>query len=55
MHGRGTRYYANGNKYTGDWVEDKPHGTGVLFNAAEGTKRQGEWVNGKRKGWLGRA
>jgi len=28
------------------------HGNGVYINAREGTKRQGEWANGKRKTWI---
>ena len=30
MHGKGTRIYANGTKYTGDWVDDKRTGNGGL-------------------------
>ena len=26
MHGRGIRYYANGNIYDGNFCEDKAHG-----------------------------
>lgn len=28
------------------------HGNGVYINVREGTKRQGEWINGKRKNWI---
>ena len=28
-HGKGTRIYANGNKYIGEWVGDKRTGNGV--------------------------
>ncbi len=30
MNGKGTFYYADGNKYTGDMVNDKKEGQGVL-------------------------
>ncbi len=37
MNGKGTYYYANGNKYTGDWVNDMRTGQGVFT-----------WANGNR-------
>jgi len=30
MNGKGTYYYANGNKYIGDWVDDFRSGQGVF-------------------------
>jgi hypothetical protein len=29
-NGKGTFYYASGNKYTGDWVNDQKAGQGVF-------------------------
>jgi hypothetical protein len=37
MNGKGTYYYANGNKYTGVWVNGKKEGQGVFI-----------WTNGDR-------
>ena len=36
-HGKGTYYSANGNKYTGDWVDGDQEGEGVYT-----------WFNGNR-------
>ena len=48
--GEGTFEWPNGNKYVGSWKNGKQHGIGVWISSEEGgmTKRQGEWVNGKR-------
>ena len=33
MHGRGTLYYADGRiAYQGEWICDKLHGNGILYN-----------------------
>jgi len=40
--------FANGNKYIGAWKDDLQHGIGILYSAEEGTKKQGEWKEGKR-------
>jgi len=37
MNGKGTYYYATGNKYTGDMVNDKLEGQGVFI-----------WTDGNR-------
>ncbi len=37
FNGKGTKYFANGNKYTGDWVDDKMIGRGIYT-----------WLNGDR-------
>jgi hypothetical protein len=37
MNGKGTYYYADGRKYTGDMANDKREGQGVLV-----------WENGER-------
>ena len=50
--GEGTFEWPNGNKYVGSWRDDKQHGNGIYINVKEGTKRQGEWVNGKRHMWI---
>jgi hypothetical protein len=48
--GEGTFEWPNGNRYVGSWRNGKQHGIGVWVSSEEGamTKRQGEWVNGKR-------
>lgn len=51
-HGNGTMVFPNGNKYIGGWREDMQHGIGVFINGEDGSKKQGEWSNGKRKAWL---
>ena len=30
MHGKGTYFYSNGDKYEGEWREDKRHGKGMV-------------------------
>lgn len=52
-HGQGTMVFGNGSKYIGAWREDAQHGVGIYVNHADGSKRQGEWVNGKRSKWIG--
>jgi hypothetical protein len=46
--GEGTFEWPNGNKYIGSWKKGKQHGIGIWASSKEGTKRQGEWVEGKR-------
>ena len=48
--GEGTFEWPNGNKYVGSWRNGKQHGIGVWIAQEDGitTKRQGEWVKGKR-------
>ena len=36
-HGKGTYYFANGNRYSGDWVNDHRAGQGFFT-----------WANGNR-------
>jgi hypothetical protein len=37
MNGKGTMYFANWNKYVGDWIDDNRTGQGVFT-----------WANGDR-------
>jgi hypothetical protein len=46
---RGVRTYPNGNKYDGDFVDNKKHGRGV-FTHASGNKYDGDYVHDKRNG-----
>lgn len=50
--GEGTFEWPNGNKYIGSWKRGKQHGIGIWASAKDGTKRQGEWVEGKRQRWI---
>jgi hypothetical protein len=38
-------YFANGDRYDGEFVDDKRHGHGVLYNA-DGSHYEGEWSEG---------
>jgi hypothetical protein len=38
-------YLANGDRYDGDYVDDKRHGHGVYYYA-NGSHYEGEWVQG---------
>ena len=48
MHGKGIRYYANGNIYDGHFSEDKAHGAGKFYKAADRTWKTGTWHMGKQ-------
>lgn len=50
--GEGTFEWGNGNKYIGSWKSGKQHGIGIWLNSKDVTKRQGEWVDGKRLRWI---
>lgn len=50
--GHGTRFWASGDHYIGQFKENLMSGTGVYYSVKEQTKRQGEWLNGKRVSWL---
>ena len=45
----GTSIYANGNKYVGEWKDDKKNGQGT-YTAANGDKYVGEFKDDKRNG-----
>jgi hypothetical protein len=45
---RGTMYYDNGHKYSGQWANDKMHGDGVFYYPS-GARYEGTWLNGKRE------
>jgi hypothetical protein len=47
MHGKGIRYYANGNIFDGHFCEDKAHGQGRFFKASENIWKTGTWNMGK--------
>ena len=44
MHGKGRRIYANGDKYIGDWVDDKRTGNGV-YTWGDGELHEGLCAN----------
>lgn len=46
MHGKGEFRWANGNKYNGEYKEDKKDGYGE-FTFADGKIYKGSWLNGK--------
>ena len=48
--GQGTYYFANGNKYVGEWHEDMRQGMGICFYPAMNCKYVGEWENDRRHG-----
>ena len=49
MHGKGTKTWANGNKYEGDYVDDKMHGKGT-YTWASDDKYVGNMANDKMHG-----
>ena len=46
INGYGTATYANGDKYVGEYKDDKRHGQGT-FTFADGTVEKGIWENGE--------
>ncbi|TAH17754.1 MAG: hypothetical protein EAZ08_13065 [Cytophagales bacterium] len=48
--GRGSFFWDDGSKYTGEWHDDMMEGYGVL-SLLDGTKYEGYWRNGKRDGF----
>ena len=45
----GTYYYANGDRYEGDWVNNNKSGSGT-FVYSTGDRYEGEWKNGEKNG-----
>ena len=46
-HGKGTKTWANGDKYEGDWEDDKQHGKGTKTRANGTVIHSGAWRNGE--------
>jgi hypothetical protein len=44
--GKGLYTTANGDKYDGQWANDRPNGQGT-YTAADGTKLTGAWKNSR--------
>lgn len=44
--GQGTFTWNNGDKYTGQWMNDRRHGQGT-YTWADGTRNSGIWKEGK--------
>jgi len=42
-------YYASGNRYEGEFKNDKLHGKGILYKA-DGNRYEGTFENGKQHG-----
>jgi hypothetical protein len=49
LNGQGTYTYANGDKYVGEWKDDKKNGKGT-YTSANGDKYVGEYMNDKKNG-----
>ena len=44
--GIGTYYYANGDIYSGEWVDGQRHGEGVLLRGGDSSQLVGAWRGG---------
>lgn len=49
FHGQGTFYFANGDVYVGQWVENKRSGRGIMY-FEDGDRYEGEFLNDKFNG-----
>jgi hypothetical protein len=49
-HGRGTQFFASGDRYDGEFRDGLFHGYGVHFDAATGETYHGDWKRGRREG-----
>ena len=47
LNGKGTMKFPNGEKYVGEFKDDKYHGVGTLFNANGSIIQQGIWADDK--------
>ena len=45
-HGQGTIIFANGDKFVGEWKNDKMHGRGTLI-LSNGEEKVGLWKDGE--------
>lgn len=43
-YGFGSYYYVNGNKYEGEWTNDRKNGHGIYSYFSTGEKYDGNWV-----------
>lgn len=54
MHGKGRYYYANGDKYVGEFENGKKNGKGIMYWGAKsrfaGNRYDGEWKEDKMHG-----
>ena len=48
-HGTGTHHFANGNKYSGDWIDDAMAGHGI-YTWKNGDRYEGQFKDNKRHG-----
>ncbi|XP_029921821.1 MORN repeat-containing protein 3 isoform X1 [Myripristis murdjan] len=48
---RHTVYSANGDEYTGEWLDNKKHGKGTQVWKKDGAVYDGDWKLGKRDGY----
>ena len=44
--GQGTYTFKNGNYYSGEWKDNKPHGSGKQYNKASNAMQEGTWKDG---------
>jgi hypothetical protein len=49
LQGLGIFYYANGDKYEGEWFQDKRHGRGKMV-CENGDVFEGDWVDDQKSG-----
>lgn len=47
QHGYGYLYFADGERYEGEFCYGEFHGEGVYYDSAGAVKRKGEWKRGK--------
>lgn len=51
MHGQGTFLWANGDKYTGEWLNDMAHGKGVQTRHNGSVIHSGRWERDRPVYW----